>query len=103
MRTSTQRKQETAYHTYLTYLIDIQELHTPSVPATTEAYDPLNQDLPLCFEQSRLAVALASSCVALAGQQQTPVPPQPPASTDSSKKTTCSLPVLKQAGVQLNI
>uniref|UniRef100_A0A8C2H1F4 Uncharacterized protein n=1 Tax=Cyprinus carpio TaxID=7962 RepID=A0A8C2H1F4_CYPCA len=65
MRTSTQRKQETAYHTYLTYLIDIQELHTPSVPATTQAYDPLNQDLPLCFEQSRLAVALASSCVAL--------------------------------------
>uniref|UniRef100_A0A673MY19 Si:dkey-86e18.1 n=1 Tax=Sinocyclocheilus rhinocerous TaxID=307959 RepID=A0A673MY19_9TELE len=49
---------------------NIQELCTPSAPATTQASDPPDQDLPLCFGQSRLAVAVASSRVALAGQQQ---------------------------------
>ncbi|XP_058612503.1 uncharacterized protein si:dkey-86e18.1 isoform X2 [Onychostoma macrolepis] len=49
---------------------NIQELRTPSAPATTQASDPPDQDLPLCFDQSRLAVAVASSRVALAAQQQ---------------------------------
>ncbi len=49
---------------------NIQELRTPSAPATTQASGPPYQDHPLCFDQSRLAVAVASSRVALAGQQQ---------------------------------
>uniref|UniRef100_A0A671NEX9 Uncharacterized LOC107658158 n=1 Tax=Sinocyclocheilus anshuiensis TaxID=1608454 RepID=A0A671NEX9_9TELE len=49
---------------------NIQELPTPSAPATTRASDLPDQDHPLCFDQSRLAVAVASSRVALAGQQQ---------------------------------
>uniref|UniRef100_A0A671Q3W4 Si:dkey-86e18.1 n=1 Tax=Sinocyclocheilus anshuiensis TaxID=1608454 RepID=A0A671Q3W4_9TELE len=49
---------------------NIQELRTPSAAATTQASNPPDQDLPLCFGQSRLAVAVASSHVALAGQQQ---------------------------------
>ncbi|KAL0164098.1 hypothetical protein M9458_039851, partial [Cirrhinus mrigala] len=40
---------------------NIQELPTPSAPATTQASEPPDQDLPLCFDHSR---------VALAGQQQ---------------------------------
>lgn len=47
-----------------TLLTDIQQLCTPS------ASEPPDQDAPLCFDQSRLAVAVASSRVALAGQQQ---------------------------------
>uniref|UniRef100_A0A8C1SLZ0 Si:dkey-86e18.1 n=1 Tax=Cyprinus carpio TaxID=7962 RepID=A0A8C1SLZ0_CYPCA len=49
---------------------NIQELPTPLAPATTRASELPDQDLPLCFDQSRLAVAVASSRVALAGQQQ---------------------------------
>uniref|UniRef100_A0A8C2I6Y6 Si:dkey-86e18.1 n=1 Tax=Cyprinus carpio TaxID=7962 RepID=A0A8C2I6Y6_CYPCA len=49
---------------------NIQELPTPLAPATTRAFELPDQDLPLCFDQSRLAVAVASSRVALAGQQQ---------------------------------
>ncbi|XP_043075051.1 uncharacterized protein si:dkey-86e18.1 isoform X2 [Puntigrus tetrazona] len=48
----------------------IQELHAQSAPATAQAPEPPDQDLPLRFDQSRLAVAVASSRVALAGQQQ---------------------------------
>ncbi|XP_051511221.1 uncharacterized protein si:dkey-86e18.1 [Myxocyprinus asiaticus] len=53
-----------------TSLTQVLKLHTPSTPITTQTTDPPNQDLPLCFDQSRLAVAMASSHVALAGQQQ---------------------------------
>ncbi|XP_067274629.1 uncharacterized protein si:dkey-86e18.1 [Pseudorasbora parva] len=53
-----------------TSLTDVQEFPTPSGPVTTHTSDPPDQDLPLCFDKSRLAVALAGSRVALAGQQQ---------------------------------
>ncbi|XP_050995385.1 uncharacterized protein si:dkey-86e18.1 [Labeo rohita] len=60
-------REEAGNHTSHT---NIRELPTPLARATTQAFDPPNQDLPLCFDQSRLAVAVASSRVALAGQQQ---------------------------------
>ncbi|KAK7133353.1 hypothetical protein R3I94_015280 [Phoxinus phoxinus] len=53
-----------------TSLTNVQELPTPSAPVTTQAFDPPSQDLPLCFDRARLAVAVAGSRVALAGQQQ---------------------------------
>ncbi|KAK2883608.1 hypothetical protein QQF64_016738 [Cirrhinus molitorella] len=49
---------------------NIQQLPTPSASATTHVSALPHQDLPLCFDQSRLAVAVASSHVALAAQQQ---------------------------------
>ncbi|XP_056620006.1 uncharacterized protein si:dkey-86e18.1 isoform X2 [Triplophysa dalaica] len=41
-----------------------------STPITTQASDLPDQDLPLCFDQTRLGVAVASSRVALVGQKQ---------------------------------
>ncbi|XP_067240879.1 uncharacterized protein si:dkey-86e18.1 [Chanodichthys erythropterus] len=57
----------TGNHTSLT---NIQELPSPSATVSTEASDLPDQDLPLCFDQARIAMAVASSRVALAGQQQ---------------------------------
>ncbi|XP_073673040.1 uncharacterized protein [Garra rufa] len=59
--------QEAGNHTFYS---NIQQLPTPSATANTQASNLPDQDLPLCFDQSRLAVAVASSRVALAGQQQ---------------------------------
>ncbi|XP_051731876.1 uncharacterized protein si:dkey-86e18.1 [Ctenopharyngodon idella] len=53
-----------------TSLTNVQELPSPSAPVSTQASDLPDQDLPLCFDQARLAVAVASSRVALTGQQQ---------------------------------
>ncbi|CAM4691577.1 hypothetical protein PO909_010629 [Leuciscus waleckii] len=53
-----------------TSLTNVQKLPTPSAPVTTQAFDPPAQDLPLCFDRARLAVAVAGSRVALAGQRQ---------------------------------
>ncbi|KAA0708824.1 hypothetical protein E1301_Tti018460 [Triplophysa tibetana] len=41
-----------------------------STPITTQDSDLPGQDLPLCFDQTRLGVAVASSRVALVGQKQ---------------------------------
>ncbi|KAI7799512.1 uncharacterized protein si:dkey-86e18.1 [Triplophysa rosa] len=45
-------------------------LPSVSTPITTQASDLPDQDLPLCFDQTLLWVAVASSRVALVGQQQ---------------------------------
>lgn len=43
---------------------------SPSTLITTQPSDPPDQDLPLCFDQTRLGIAVASSRVPLPGQQQ---------------------------------
>lgn len=58
---------ETGNHTSVT---NTHKCPTPSAPVSTQASDPPDQDLPLCFDKARLAVAVAGSRVALAGQQQ---------------------------------